>query len=192
MALSDIWQSTPPELVGQILSHHVDAHFDTDPAYTWVRLRQLSSPQKHGIERRFATFWLPKLSITLYNGAHWQFEYTLHETTPDGQATFRPPPDTDVNDLENAWAAYDPPNNSNITVRLGEGYLNGGCNGGYLVNDTNLPLLEHQRETSNVPGGGVIRFCWKAAMDGLLREEMYMRKVGDELVPVPPLYAMDG
>ncbi|KAK4135197.1 hypothetical protein BT67DRAFT_455274 [Trichocladium antarcticum] len=176
MALSDIWQSTPPELVGQILSHHVDAHLDMDPAYVWVRLRQLSSLQKHRIERRFATFWLPKLSITLYVDAHQQFEYSLHETAPDGQATFKPPPDTDVSDLETAWAAYSPPNNSNITVRLGEGYLNGGCNGGYLVNDTNLPLLVHQHETSSGVGES-IRFCWKAAMNELLREEVYMRKV---------------
>jgi hypothetical protein len=62
-------------------------------------------------------------------------------------------------------------------VRLGEGYLNGGFRGGYILNDTDLPgrqILERG-----------IRFPWKDAMNELLREEMYMRKVGDEMVCPP-------
>jgi hypothetical protein len=178
MALSEIWRDLPRELVEQVLSHHVDAHFETDPACTWVRLRQLSSNQKHCIERHFEAFWLPKLSITLYHRTRGQFDFTPDETTEvtsDGKATFKAPLGSDT---KAAWEAYDSAATKPITVRLGEGYLNGGFKGGYLVNDTSLPGLELHGDEK----GERISFDWKAAMNELLREEMYMRRVGDELV----------
>lgn len=190
MALSEIWHGLPRELVEQILTHHVDSHWE-DPAYTWVRLRHLSSDQKHRIERHFESSWLPKLNITLYYHTRDQFEYSLvqdkaNRVSADGKATFVfviGPNATDDTDPKVAWDDYSVALNRNITVRLGESWLSGGCKGGYILNDTDLPGLEV------LDDGRRIRFCWKGAMDELLREEMYMRRVGEELVriPKPPL-----
>ncbi|KAK4150462.1 hypothetical protein C8A00DRAFT_36927 [Chaetomidium leptoderma] len=193
MALSTIWRELPGDLAEQILSQLVATHFHRDPAYTWACLRHLSAHQKHVIEYRFAQFWLPKLSITLYSGVRHKFEYALDKTpNPDDsdRATFSierqihhpllglsqdsVPGALTEKCLRDAWDQYDPATFRNITVRLGEGYLSGGCRGGYLVNDTDIPGLQF------LPGRK-IRFCWKEAMNGLLREELYMRKVGDEM-----------
>jgi hypothetical protein len=194
MALSQIWGGLPGDLAEQILSQLVAVHFHADPAYTWVCLRQLSAHQKRVIEYRFGQFWLPKLSITLYTGARHKFEYAmdLGTWTPlSDTATFAiqrqvhnpllgisqdsMPGQVMRQHLKEAWARCDSEPARNITVRLGEGYLNGGCRGGYILNDTDVPgrqILER----------GGIRFPWKDAMNELLREEMYMRKVGDEMV----------
>ncbi|KAL2261490.1 hypothetical protein VTK26DRAFT_4065 [Humicola hyalothermophila] len=80
-----------------------------------------------------------------------------------------------LEDVQRAWERYDPVRMRNFTVRLGEGVLNGGCQGGYIVNDTDLPGLEV------LEGGRKIRFLWKEAVGLLLQEEMYMRRKGEEL-----------
>ncbi|KAL2020775.1 hypothetical protein VTK56DRAFT_7973 [Thermocarpiscus australiensis] len=180
MALSDIWLELPRELVGQILDHHVDDYFGNDPAYTWVQLRHVSAHQKHAIERRFEEFWLPKLNVTVYEGSSSWMDYILEDTpdspnpTADGRVIFFLDPECS-GDPKTAWAAYKPTTHRNVTVRLGEAYLSGGCRGGYIVNDTDLPGLEV------LDDGRRIRFCWKDAVNELLREELYMRRVGDEM-----------
>ncbi|KAK3897724.1 hypothetical protein C8A05DRAFT_19563, partial [Staphylotrichum tortipilum] len=208
--LFPIWLHLPNDLTQLILSHLVAAHFHTDPAYTWTRLRHVSAHQKRTIERRFAREWLPRLGITLYGGARHKVEYRLDDGDGsgggqggqglggDGFVTFvvdrhlhqpvegftrsgRPGRLTGEY-IRGVWGEYDAVENRNVTVRLGEGVLNGGCRGGYILNDTGLPGLE-------VLQGERIRFCWRGAVDELLREEMYLRKVGEEMVikaPPPP------
>ena len=200
MLSSSLWSMLPNELIELIFSQLVDAHIHTDPAYTWVCLRQLSAHQKHTIELRFRSFWLSKISITLYAGTRHKFEYVIDDVTgaanPDegGRVIFSVgrqihSPLFGVNQdsrpgrvtnryLREAWDLYDPAANRNITVRLGEGYLARGCKGGYLLNDTHLPRLQVSR-------AGKIRFLWKEAVNELLREEMYMRQAGDDLVCAP-------
>jgi hypothetical protein len=197
MELSAIWRRLPGDLTEKILSQLVDIHFRRDPAYTWTKLRHTSAHQKRVIEYRFGRFWLPKLSITLYAGASHKFEYAfdldsaLPNTDADDTTTFavqlhihhpiavvrqesRPGKLTHKY-LRDAWASYNPATHRNLTVRLGEGYLGGGCRGAYILNDTDLPGLQ-------VLEGGKIRFRWKEAMNELLREEMYMRRVGNRMV----------
>ena len=205
MLSSSLWEKLPNELVEHIFSQLVDAHIDTDPAYTWVCLRQLSAHQKHTIELRFRSFWLPKISITLYAGTRHKFEYAIDDNAgaanPDdgdraifsihrqvhsplfGLSQDSMPGRMTTRSLREAWSQYDPAVNRNITVRLGEGYLAQGCKGGYLLNDTDLPGLE-------VSPAGKIRFLWKDAVNELLREEIYMRKAGDDLVCLPALPSM--
>jgi hypothetical protein len=202
MELSAIWGELPGDLSEKILSQVVDMHFHRDPAYTWTKLRHTSAHQKRVIEHRFGQFWLPKLTITLYAGALHKFEYALDEeggsSSPDAAgetATFavqlhiyRPiafaiqesvPGKQTHKYLRDAWASYDPATRRNLTVRLGEGYLGGGCRGGYIVNDTDLPGLQILEDAK-------IRFRWKEAINELLREEMYLRTVGKKMVrPIP-------
>lgn len=152
MVPSTIWRSLPIDLTEEIFSRLVDASFQTDPAYAWVVLRQLSRHQKRAIEVRFATFWLPKLSITLYSGARHKFEYSIDDEArlpnPDEKdqvifsvqrQTHNPllgisqdsmPGSMGRKHLQEAWDRYDPVNGRNITVRLGEGHLSAGCRGG--------------------------------------------------------------
>jgi hypothetical protein len=92
MALSQIWRDLPGDLAEQTLTQLVAAHFHTDPAYTWVCLRQLSAHQKRVIEHRFGQFWLPKLSITLYTGARHKFEYAIDPVRGRLSATRSPLP----------------------------------------------------------------------------------------------------
>lgn len=197
--LSANWGALPNDVTEYIFELLVDAHFYTDPAYTWVSLRQLSSHQKRAIEHRFASFWLPKVSITLYSGARHKFEYDIDDKTwPQnfdgsdhvvfsllhqihnpllGIDQYSMPGRFGRKHLQDTWAQYDPVHLRNFTVRLGEGFLSAGCRGGYLVNDTDLPGLQ-------VLPNLQIRFSWKGAMNELLREEMYMRKTGERLVCV--------
>ncbi len=205
-SLSPIWRALPNDLTEVILSHLVTSNFSTDPAYTWTSLRHLSAHQKRAIELRFARVWLPTMSITIYGGTSHQVEYRLDDAGDDsgpnpeeeGYATFV----VDTYDHQPiggftmtakrlgtltgkyiqdvVWPQYDEFMHRSVTVRLGEGVLNGGAKGGYLLNDTSLPGLE-------VVTGERIRLLWKGAVDELLREEMYMRRVGEAMVcsPVP-------
>lgn len=203
MELSPIWRHLPGDVAELIFSDMVNSHFDTDPAYTWVCLRHLSAHLKRIIERRFGEHWLPKLSITLYGNNRDRIEYrfdTALASNPDadGRVTFFAEhhvhvPRVNVIQvsapgrvtglyLHKIWGRYNPTQNRNITVRLGEGYLSGGCMGGYIVNDTDLPGLK-------VLNRGKIRFLWKEAMNELLREEVYMTKVGNEMV-CPPTHSL--
>lgn len=187
MRLSEIWQALPSELVERILAHHVD-EFADDPAYTWAVLRHLSANQKHRIERHFESFWLPKLSITVYQGSRNQFEYEFDSgpqtADADHKAVLSRIEGTSTSatqeDVLAAWAQYNPASSRNVTVRLGEGYLSDGCKGGYIVNDTGLPGLDV------LDGGESICFRWKEAMNELLREELYIRRVGERLVCTGP------
>ncbi|KAH6635809.1 major facilitator superfamily domain-containing protein [Chaetomium tenue] len=201
MQLSPIWRSLPDDLAEQVFALHVKAHFFTDPAYTWTQLRHLSAHQKRVVERRFQAYWLPKLSISLYASASHRFDYGMGEDTQqattattsvadDGSVVFAMQrqvhnPLAGISQdlglgrftrkyLRKAWGMYDPAACRNITVRLGEGVLSGGCRGGYILNDTHLPGVE-------LLEGGGIRFDWKGAIDELLREEMYMRKAGEKM-----------
>jgi hypothetical protein len=202
LPLSPIWRELPNDLTQLILAHLVSAQFDSDPADTWTRLRHVSAHQKRVIEHRFARVWLPRLSITLYGGVRHKVEYQLDVDASgskpadddDGYATFaidqhlhqpragitqasRPGRLTGQY-IRSVWTQYDPTKNRIITVRLGEGVLNGGVKGGYLLNDTGLPGLV-------VLPGEKIRFCWKGTVDELLREEIYMRRVGEQMVGSP-------
>lgn len=188
MKLSNIWQALPGDVVELILEHHVD-DYAGDPAYTWAVLRHVSAAQKRLIERRFEVFWLPLLNITLYHGTGNHFDYEFDRDAQatgsgsdgigSGEATFSRVASTSPitpGEVMEAWAAYNPASCRSVTVRLGEGYLSGGCKGGYILNDTGLPGLEV------LDGGESIRFRWKEAMDELLREELYIRRVGERLV----------
>ncbi|KAK3295176.1 uncharacterized protein B0H64DRAFT_459056 [Chaetomium fimeti] len=193
MNLSRIWLSLPHDMTEEIFSHTVDTHFFADPAYTWTQLRRLSAHQKRVIERRFREYWLPKLTITVYAGSSRRYDYAFAETptTPESadrdsvmfvlQTQIQTPLiglNQDLNvakkHLKKAWHMYDPATYRNITVRLGEGVLSGGCRGGYTLNDTHLPGLKLLKS-------GNIRFNWKEAISELLREEMHMRTAGKEM-----------
>lgn len=209
MEFSPIWRSLPIELVEQVFMHHVNAHFFTDPAYTWTQLRQLSGHQKRIVERHFRVYWLPRMSITLYASPSHRFEYGLDESvTTQQSATSAASIDGGRDNgagvvifamqqqihsplagisqdlgfgrftrqyLRKVWDMYHPATHRNITVRLGEGVLSGGYRGGYILNDTHLLRLEMLES-------GKIRFEWKGTVNELLREEMYMRKVGEKMV----------
>ena len=201
MALSDVWKSLPHDLTEEVFSQLVELCWDTDPAYVWVSLRQLSGHQKRVIEPRFAAFWVPKTTVTLYSGARHRFEYgidgeagTVGANDGSGMVTFAVlhqshtpllglsqnsiPGTMAQRRLRETWQRYHTSDARNLTVRLGEGFLSRGCRGGYLLNDTRLPGL------TTMPGGK-ITFQWKGAINELLREEMYMRKVGEQMVCAP-------
>lgn len=144
-SLSPIWATLPREVVEQVLAHYVAAHFYTDPALTWARLRHLSAAQKRAIECDFAAFWLRRrrFSVTLYHGGYHQADYAEFEpwsaredVSPEGKVTFALNKermaewDNDSMEwMETAWEGYDPVKVRNLTVRLGEGVLSGGCRG---------------------------------------------------------------
>jgi len=186
MDLSEIWQTLPRELIDKILNHHVDAFSNADPTYAWTVLRQLSHDQKRRIERFFASFWLPKMTLTVYRDSSTFNEYVFERVIPrdvslaeegtaitDEMVQFRT---SDDGEKSYGIGRYHPDTNRNVTVRLGEGVLFGGCIGGYILNDTGLPGLKI------LDNGKTIQFSWKGAMNELLREEMFMRILGDKLV----------
>lgn len=179
----------PPELKEQILSRLVD-DFDDDPAQQWM-LRHLSHYQKLRIEQRFRNFWLPKLIVTIYAGAWTSIDYKLvglEKSSPglgsDGdiahfKATQDPSPRMKDEYLLELWKEHSV-ETPNAHVRLGEGLLNDGFKGGYIINDTELPELR-------VDGNGTeIRFNWRGAFNALLREEIMLREVHDKMVGLVP------
>ncbi|KAK3322950.1 hypothetical protein B0H66DRAFT_217428 [Apodospora peruviana] len=197
VVLSPIWHHLPQEIVETILTHHVDSFIDRDPALAWVQLRQISGYQLRRIERHFRQHWLPKMSITLYSpdAGCWSIEYFFHAFDEDNKKIvifaaeelalnswpvftqgFEP-----AATILDVWAdfARSPINKRNITVRLGEGVLSGGYHGGYIVNDTDLPGLQHPPRAEQ---GRYVQFDWMRAMNELLREEMFMRNVADKMV----------
>lgn len=179
----------PPELTEQILSKVVD-EFDNDPAQQWT-LRHLSHYQKHRIEQRFCDFWLPKLIVTIYAGAWSSIDYKLvglekpsSNSASDSDmlnsvAHFQAPEDPNSRIkqeyLVELWKEHSV-ETPNAHLRLGEGLLNDGFKGGYIVNDTELPELR-------VDESGIhLRFDWRGAFSALLQEEIMLRKVHDEMV----------
>ncbi|KAL2134413.1 hypothetical protein VTI74DRAFT_252 [Chaetomium olivicolor] len=191
MCLSaEVWSPAPYDVTEMILDHHVESYFMRDPAYTWTHLRHTTKHQMRAIERRFRQFWLPKMSITLYTGREGHADYAFQNLDPSSEdmaifsmsahATMLPRAQEQEqqkhlhNAIAHAWGHYDPATNRNITVRLGEGQLNADFQGGYILNDTDLPGLQVLEPTK-------ISFKWKVSINELLREEMYMRKVGDKM-----------
>ncbi|KAH6624031.1 hypothetical protein B0J18DRAFT_465285 [Chaetomium sp. MPI-SDFR-AT-0129] len=206
LPLSPIWRALPHDLAENIFSVLVNQHLYTDPAYTWTKLRQLSAHQKRVIERVFGEVWVPRLGVTVYTGSKDRFEYYFGRMLPLRAGGKGESPEIQGNRvlltvdnlvhwpmmgvfqtlelgrharelLVKAWRDTGSWKGSKVVVRLGEGTMKGGCRGAYLMNDTSLPGLE-------VLENGDIVFDWKGAMDELLREEMYMRRVGDEMFSI--------
>lgn len=182
----------PLEITEEILSALVDV-FDDDPAYQWTTLRQLSPHQKHRIERRFRDFWLRHVSLTLYyestsDNTDFNFDGVSEKPGSPEMASFvfqgwgsiaRPERNTPEL-LKRYWANYTS-GNRNATIRLGEGVLNGGFAGGYILNDTSLSGLEID------DAGQTVRIRWKEAINELMREEMFLRRITPSLVS--PFYS---
>ncbi|KAK2762191.1 hypothetical protein FQN54_001200 [Arachnomyces sp. PD_36] len=175
----------PPELTEQILSTLVDEHED-NPAQHWA-LRHLSHHQKRRIEQHFCDYWLPKLIVTIYGGAWTSIDYKLtglEKSSPitDGLndvAHFQASEDLDSRIrqeyLKELWDGHSV-ESPKAHLRLGEGLLNDGFKGGYIVNDTEIPHLKVDESGTN------IRFDWRGAFDALLREEIMLRKIHDEMI----------
>lgn len=179
------WHRLPQELVDMVLENLIQS-YDHDPAYQWTTMRHISGRQMRRIERRFLSYWVPKLAVTLYSGSWIQVDYkydpetqtaacdengTVHFKTPEGSL-----PDSVTRDrLATLWHHYGFENRV-AHLRLGEGVLNGGIREGHIVNDTELVGLQVGED------GNTISFNWRQTMDSLLREEVMMRKVQDTMV----------
>lgn len=176
-----------PELVEQILTLHVDS-FDEDPAYQWAKLRQISPYQKTRIEKRFYDYWLPELIVTVYVGSHTSFDYTLDVDASTNNYSDRIVPFHYVKQENHrerldssvkAQLAGHSLKTPTVHLRLGEGVLNNGMAGGYIVNDTEVTGLEIGEDCFK------IRFDWRETFTALLREEMLLRKHKQEMVSLP-------
>ncbi|KAJ4290013.1 hypothetical protein N0V88_006814 [Collariella sp. IMI 366227] len=140
----------------------------------------MSGHQKRMIKPNFERFWLLKMIIILYHSLRQRAEYTLpgQSAAAEGRDIFRMDShNAEAGDrvydkagikgvIQKGWRQYDPATKRNITVRLGEQFLNAHLPGGHILNDTDLPGLQVL--------GTKIRFDWKADMDELLREEMHV------------------
>ncbi|KAI1204306.1 uncharacterized protein F4807DRAFT_454760 [Annulohypoxylon truncatum] len=176
--IADFWGRLPLELIERILDLLID-DYDLDPAYQWTTLRHTARRQKRRIERFFWHYWLPKLTITLYSGPRCQIDYRLSNRTDDdnpesSQVRFRtlgPGLSNSLNkeDIRSLWDQYTFENRV-AHLRLGEGLLNHGMTGGYIVNDTDIVDLQVEDD-----GFGIV-FDWRRTFDALLREEVMMRK----------------
>jgi hypothetical protein len=177
-------QALLPELIEDVLAYHVDAYVD-DPAYQWATLRKLSAFQKRRIERHFHNYWLPKLSISIYSGVNWSLDYTYEKSgTSLGEDEFvtfqhnsRQLQKWNVEDgfVRTLWAQHNI-NDPKAILRFGEGVLNGGIRGGYIINDSELPGLKI------VDNGKSIVFKWKEALSALFREEILLRNLRSSMV----------
>ncbi|KAI6089911.1 hypothetical protein F4821DRAFT_44443 [Hypoxylon rubiginosum] len=186
MALAaELWKKLPLELVERIIDLLVDDH-DQDPAYQWTTLRHTSRRQMRRIERHFLRHWVPQLTITLYSGPRCQIDYRLSDHAgadgfETGRARFQTPgaSDSDTHtlsneDIKSLWGQYGFENRV-AHLRLGEGVLNKGMTGGYIVNDTDIVGLEVEND------GLDIVFDWRRTLDALLREEVMMRKLQTQM-----------
>jgi hypothetical protein len=179
----------PPELTDMILSHMLDV-LGNDPARQWMTLRHLSSDLMHRVERHFFYFWLPKLVISVYTNAWVSADFRL--VKPNRQLRSNRP----FSDI--AYFTYHPDLRANMgrpskattralrkhsggrpecILRLGDGYLNRGYQGGHIINDTEIPGLQVSDD------GYDINFDWRGTFTALLREEMMMRRLVEPLVP---------
>lgn len=184
-----------PELKEKILESVSDEYAD-NPALQWTYCRHLSAHQKRRLERHFREYWLPKLVITVYGGAHYQADYHflsvesnernesrahyrivrptgIHVYKADGSGR-----EEDLLELiapQESWQQYSFTNRT-AHVRLGENCLNDGFLGGYIVNDTGLPGI------STSDSGYEIWFDWVGAFDELLREEAMKKRVWKRMV----------
>lgn len=150
--------------------------------------------QKRRIENNFRIQWLRHISITLHLPARNNSAYTTSRDFFLGPIQDRqrgrdiaifvavehptpgPPADQFINDeqdlmLKPFWDCYmSSALKKHVTVRFGEEVLNRGIRGGHIVNNTELPELEVSES------GTEISFHWKAALQELMQEDMYMRR----------------
>ncbi|KAI1104471.1 hypothetical protein F4804DRAFT_187058 [Jackrogersella minutella] len=178
----DLWRRLPRELIDQIMDFVVD-DYQLDPAYQWSILRHTSERQCRRIERYFLTYWVPKLTITLYSGPRCQIDYRLSDREKDldtSRVRFQTvglgvSDALNKGDIRALWDHYSFENRV-AHLRLGEGLLNHGMTGGYIVNDTDIVDLKVDDD-----GFGIV-FDWRRTFDALLREELMMRKLQVEMV----------
>lgn len=164
----------PAELVEEILTALVDSYGD-DPAYQWTQLRSLSCFQKHRIENHFRSFWLQKLTVEVYVGVWWSWKYSFDcsgERLREGIATFRHAldPRNSMNHVLKESFQNNPMGGRGLFLRFGEGHLNHGLKGGYIVSDIEPPGLTVSDDALT------LRFEWLKTLNALLREEMLLRK----------------
>ncbi|KAI0387207.1 hypothetical protein F5Y04DRAFT_78876 [Hypomontagnella monticulosa] len=179
--MAAFWGNLPLELVERIMDLLVD-DYGQDPAYQWTTLRHTTRRQMRRIERHFWNYWVPKLTITLYSGARCQIDYV--RSNEDGLETSRARFRTlapglanplDKKDIRALWGQYSFENRV-AHLRLGEGVLNNGMTGGYIVNDTDIADLQVDDD------GLGIAFNWRETLNALLREEIMMRRLHAEMV----------
>ncbi|KAI1389701.1 uncharacterized protein F4822DRAFT_210234 [Hypoxylon trugodes] len=178
-----LWGRLPLELIERILDLLVD-EYDQDPAYQWTTLRHTARRQMRRIERHFLRHWVPKLTITLYSGPRCQIDYRLSNYSGNDNLGIRrvrfqtlgPGLANSLNKegIRTLWDQYSFENRV-AHLRLGEGILNNGMTGGYIVNDTDIVDLEVEND------GLSIAFDWRRTLDALLREEVMMQKLQTEM-----------
>ncbi|OTA70159.1 hypothetical protein K449DRAFT_3991 [Hypoxylon sp. EC38] len=182
-AIAEFWAKLPLELIERILDLLVD-DYGQDPAYQWTTLRYIARRQMRHIERHFWHQWVPNLTITLYSGPRCQVDYKLSSHINEdgfetGRVIFQTPGTSLSNslnkgDIRALWDHYSFENRV-AHLRLGEGLLNHGMTGGYIVNDTDIVDLKIEDD-----GLGIL-FDWRQTFDALLREEVMMRRLQTEM-----------
>ncbi|KAK6951057.1 hypothetical protein Daesc_007586 [Daldinia eschscholtzii] len=180
---ADLWQRLPLELIERILDLLVD-DYDQDPAYQWTILRHTARRQMRRIERHFLQYWVPKLTITLYSGPRCQIDYKVSDHACENRlGTSRVRFQTsgagissslNKRDIQTLWGQYSFENRV-AHLRLGEGILKQGMTGGYIVNDTDIVDLKVEND------GLDIIFDWRRTLNALLREELMMRRLQEEM-----------
>ncbi|KAK4118568.1 hypothetical protein N657DRAFT_685118 [Parathielavia appendiculata] len=157
MALSEIWRCLPGDLAENILSQLVDTYFHRDPA------------------------------ITLYAGAAHKFEYALMGDDESEAGTSADPElESGHSDAVAAFAVQLHIHHPLVRVKqeskpgkLTQKYTR-EARASYDRRHTGISRCGLGKAIS-VLAKGKIRFRWKDAVNELLREEMYMREVGDEM-----------
>ena len=180
--------SLPAELVERILSELTNYYAD-DPTTQWTYCRHLSAHQKRSLETHFRDFWLPKLVVTIYNGARFSLDYTpvtkgytvvsaddqFSSTLALFHANAEEAQQSQFSGLLDLWNknSFRP---CNVHLRLGENFMNDGLQGGYIVSDTGLPSLRVGTD------GRDIHFEWAGAFDEMFREEAMRSRLRDRMV----------
>lgn len=176
------WHRLPQEIVDMVLENLIET-YNGDPAYQWTTLRHISRRQMRRIENRFLNCWVPKLVVTLYSGSWIQIDYKYDARASvyeNGTVSFETRkdslPDSITGErLAALWHHYGFENRV-AHLRLGEGVMNGGIREGHIVNDTDLVGLKVAED------GTTITFNWKRTMGSLLREEVVMCKIQNDMV----------
>ncbi|KAF1996033.1 hypothetical protein P154DRAFT_327787 [Amniculicola lignicola CBS 123094] len=194
----------PRELKDVILTHliHHPSH-TRNPAYQWTVLRHLTPYHRRQLELYFRTFWLPTLILTIYYRKSVSVDFRAERMHKDGRTVrFRAREGWDElmkefgygkeADVEICWTrriwrgiaggnlyeAAAGASGLRMVWRLGvgEGVLNGGLGGGWIVSDA---LVRGIRVGD---GGEFIWVDWRAVFDEILGDEMRMRKWTETLV----------
>ncbi|KAK4186923.1 hypothetical protein QBC35DRAFT_452754 [Podospora australis] len=173
----DIWHKLPQDLLPALFDELIASYLFTDPPYTWTTLRHISSYTLRAVEREFARFWLPKLSLTLYNAA-WDPTFDFELAGGHFLSSQVQPPNSKrkschhwrnnsvaarvaeyLQTLRDAWTnnlEKSKPGRKVLTARLGEGFLSSGMQGGYIVGEVNFedPAVEMRLDGVNPENGG--------------------------------------